>query len=175
MSDQKASPGLDPATFIFERELNAPRELVFKAFTEREHLVQWWGPKGFAMLHAKLDLRPGGMFHYCMRSPQGDLMWGRFVFREISAPERLSYVTSFSDERGEIVRAPFAIDFPLEVLSILTFTEQEGKTKLTMHGIPINATAEEMSAFLAMHKSMQMGWGGSFQQLEAHLANVSGK
>ena len=65
----------NPAEFSFTRVFDAPRDLVWKAFTESERLMQWWGPKGFTMLVAKLDLRPGGVFHYSMRSPDGRAMY----------------------------------------------------------------------------------------------------
>jgi len=95
------------AEFSITRVFDAPRDLVWKAFTESERLLQWWGPKGFTMRVAKLDLRPSGVFHYSMRSPEGRDMWGKFVYREIVAPERIVFVNSFSDEAGNLTRHPF--------------------------------------------------------------------
>src|SRR5205823_4677268 len=83
-------------------------------WVEPDRLARWWGPKGFTMLSSTLDLRPGGIFHYGMRSPDGREMWGRWVFREVVAPERLVFVASFSDEAGGVTRHPFAPDWPLE-------------------------------------------------------------
>jgi uncharacterized protein YndB with AHSA1/START domain len=103
--------------FAILRVFDAPRDLVWKAFTKRERLAQWWGPKGFKILVSKLDLRPGGIFHYCMQSPDGQEMWGRFVYREIVAPERIVHINSFSDDKGGITRAPFSSTWPLEVLT----------------------------------------------------------
>jgi uncharacterized protein YndB with AHSA1/START domain len=92
----------DSEEFVFTRILDAPRQLVFKMLTEPEHLARWWGPKGFQIRIAKLDPRPGGVFHFYMKSPDGSNdMWGKFVYREVVAPERLVYITSFSDERGK--------------------------------------------------------------------------
>ena len=99
--------------FVVTREFDAPRELVFKAWTERERLAAWWGPKGFKIRVAKLDLRPGGIFHYSMTTPAGDEWWGRFVYREISPPERLVYVNSFSNAEGGVTCAPMMPTFPL--------------------------------------------------------------
>jgi uncharacterized protein YndB with AHSA1/START domain len=159
----------DTKEFTISRVFDAPRSLVFKAQTEAEHLAKWWGPKGYEMLVAKLDLRPGGLFHYRMRSPEGHEMWGRFVYREIVAPERVVFVNSFSDEKGGIIRAPFAPDWPLEVLNVMTLTEDGGKTTLTLRGGPINASAAEINRFNSFHDSMQQGFGGTLDQLEAHL------
>ena len=159
--------------FVIARVFDAPRDLVFKAHTECERLKHWWGPKGFTMRVCKLDLRPGGVFHYCLRSPKGEDMWGKFVYREIAVPERLVFINSFSDEQGNITRHPFAPDWPLEVLNTSTFTEQGRKTTLTLRSTPHAATQAERKAFEAGHKGMQAGFGGTFDQLEKYLASLS--
>jgi len=158
--------------FVITRVFDAPRNLVFKAWTEAERLTHWWGPKGFTMLSCKLDLRPGGVFHYSLHAPQGGDMWGKWVFREVMAPDRLVFITSFSDEEGNTVRAPFSSDWPLEVLSTVTFNEHEGKTTITMRGVPLNATETERQTFESMFKSMQNGWTGTLDQLTEYLAKA---
>lgn len=158
------------ADFSITRTFDAARDLVFKAFTESEHLAQWWGPRGFSWVSAKLDLRPGGMFHYCMRAPDGQAMWGKFVYREIVPPERIVFVSSFSDEQGNTIRAPFHADWPLEVLNTVTFVEREGKTNLTLRAGPSNATEAERSTYDASHKMMEQGFTGTLDQLADYLA-----
>ncbi|TMV46808.1 SRPBCC domain-containing protein [Paenibacillus mesophilus] len=155
---------------VITRVFNAPRELVFKAWTEPERLAQWWGPKGFALEISKLDLRPGGMFLGSQRSPEGFVMWGKFVYQEITPPEKLVFIQSFSDEEGNTVRAPFSPVWPLEIINELTLTEHEGKTTLTLRGGPINATEDELKAFEGMKPMVQQGFVGTFDQLEAFLA-----
>ena len=157
---------------VITRSFNAPRELVFKAFTQAEHLVHWWGPKGFTIEIHQLKLRPGGKFHYSMQLPDGGKMWGIFVYHEIKSPERIVFVNSFSDEKGNITRASFAQTFPLEILNEWTFTEENGKTTITLKGKPINATEEENNFFKGMASSMQQGFGGTFDQLEAYLTDI---
>ena len=157
---------------VITRELKGPRELVFKVWTEAKHLAKWWGPKGFEMGVTKLDFRPGGIFHYSMKSPEGFVMWGRFDYREIVAPEKIVFTNSFSDENGNITRAPFSATWPLTVLNNVTLTEDGNKTILTISGYPENATDEECSTFEGMHAGMQQGFGGTFDQLEAYLAEV---
>jgi uncharacterized protein YndB with AHSA1/START domain len=122
------------------------------------------------MLVHTLDLRPGGVFHYSMRSPQGQIMWGRFVYREIQAPERLVYINSFSDEDGNVIRSPYSPTWPLEILNILTLTESDGKTTLTLRGGPLNATPEERATFWNGQESLRQGFAGTFDQLAAFLA-----
>lgn len=155
--------------FVITREFDAPRDLVFKAWTEPERLAQWWGPKGFTMISTKVDLRPGGVFHYGMKGPDGKEMWGRFVYREIAPPARMVFVISFSDENGGVTRHPLSANWPLEVINTLTFSEQDGKTTLTLRGGPINATEEERATFKAGYPSMQQGFKGTFDQLAEYL------
>jgi uncharacterized protein YndB with AHSA1/START domain len=158
--------------FEVTRVFNAPRELVFKAFTESERLAHWWGPKGFTMQVSTLDLRPGGLFRYKMKSPEGFEMWGRFAYQEIVAPERIVFVTSFSDEAGDITRHPMSDSWPLEVLNTMTLTEEEGKTRLTVRGYPINANKTEVRTFHEGHRSMEQGFKGTLDQLESYLAEA---
>ena len=86
--------------FVISRAFNTSREQMWEAWTVRDSLMQWFGPKGFTMPAAKLDFRPGGTFHYCLESADDKEMWGKFVYREIVKPERLVFVSSFSDEDG---------------------------------------------------------------------------
>ena len=161
--------------FVIEREFDAPRDLVWKAWTEKDRLAQWWGPRGCKIEVLKFDLRPGGVFHYAMRFSAGKPMYGKFVYREIAAPERLVFVNSFSDPEGGLTRAPFPQlggNWPLEVLNNLTLVEQNGKTALTLRGYPINATPAEIATYVSMFDSMRQGFGGTFDALADHLART---
>lgn len=159
--------------FVITRTFDAPRELVWKAWTDEAHLKNWFGPKGVTIPACKLDLRVGGIFHYCMRMPDGKEMWGKWTFREIVAPQRLVLVNSFSDANGGITRHPLSASWPLETLSTTTFTEQGGKTLLTIEWSPYNASAEERATFDAARPSMTQGWTGTFEQLEGYLAELT--
>ncbi len=158
--------------FVTTRTLKAPRDLVWKAWTEPEHLAHWWGPKGCAINVHKLDLRPGGIFHYTMSFPEGGEMWGRFSFQEIRVPEKLVWINSFSDPEGGITRPPFEEDWPLEILNVLTLTEDAGGTLLTLRAKPINATAEEVNTFDRNRDSLEQGYGGTWDQLDEYLATM---
>lgn len=168
-SDKSSQPPGEQE-LVIARVFDAPRELVWKAFAESDRLARWWGPAGFTMLVHTLDFRPGGVFHYSMRSPEGQVMWGRFVYRDIQAPECLVFVNSFADEEGNIIRAPFSPTWPLEVLNTLTLSEAEGKTTVTLRGGPINATEEERETFWNAQESLRQGFAGTFDQLAAYLA-----
>ena len=157
---------------VITRLFDAPRELVFKVFTEPEHLVHWWGPKGTKINHCEVDLRPGGTFHYCILGPDGGELWGKLTYREIEAPERLLFITSFSDAEGNTVRNPFSADWPLEVLSENTFTESDGKTLLTIRVIPHNPTDAEVQAYTAGRDGMNAGTNGMLDVLEEYLDSL---
>jgi len=159
--------------FVISRVFDAPRDLVWRSFTEPERMKQWWGPKGFKVFHVKMDLRVGGTYHDGMEAPDGKPMWGKFVFREITSPERLVFFNSFSDEAGGLTRHPMAPTWPLQMLSIFTFEEQPGgKTKFIVRWAPHNATEEERKTFDAGNASMTQGWSGTMEQLEAYLAKA---
>jgi uncharacterized protein YndB with AHSA1/START domain len=159
--------------FVISRVFDAPRDLMWKAFTEPERMRHWWGPKGFKVIASKMDLRVGGTYHYGLESPDGKPMWGKFVYREITPPERLVFINSFSDENGGVTRHPMAPNWPLEMLSTFTFEEQPGgKTKFTVRWAPYNPTEEETKVFEAGRDSMTQGWSGTMEQLAAYLATA---
>jgi uncharacterized protein YndB with AHSA1/START domain len=159
--------------FVISRVFDAPRDRVWKSWTEAERLKQWWGPKGFAVTHCKVDLRPGGIMHYCLRMPDGNEMWGRFVYREIVKPERLVFVNSFSDKDRGITVHPMSVNWPREMLSTVTFEEQGGKTKLTVQWIPLDTSTDlERKTFEDGRESMKMGWTGTMDQFTEYLAKA---
>jgi uncharacterized protein YndB with AHSA1/START domain len=117
------------------RIFDAPRELVWRAWTEPELVMRWWGPKGFTSPVSKIDFRVGGKYVSCMRSPEGKEYWGTGVYREIVEPELIICTDSFADEEGNVVSAShygMSPEFPLEMLLTVRFEEQDGKTKLTL-------------------------------------------
>lgn len=173
MTQHSWTAGLGENDVFLTRTLDAPRELVWQIFTQADHLARWWGPQGCSTRVLHLDLRPGGLFHYAMTAPNGTSMWGKFVYREVVAPESLAFVLSFADSRANTVRAPFSATWPLEVLSQNLFTEAEGKTTVTMAAAPFNATEEERTSFAAGRESLKQGTNGSFEQLIAYLKSLS--
>jgi uncharacterized protein YndB with AHSA1/START domain len=156
---------------ILTRTFDAPIGLVFQAFSEAEKLAQWWGPNGMDMKVTKLDFQAGGTFLYSIVTPDGHEMWGLFVYHEIRKPDLIVFVNSFSDRDRNIVRAPFAENWPLEVKNTITLIEQEGKTLLTLVGSPINATEDERKMFEGFFENLEQGFKGTFDQLEAFLAD----
>ena len=162
-----------PEEFVLSRVLDAPRDLVWKCFTDPERMRHWWGPKGFKVIASKMDLRPGGIYHYGLQAPNGEAVWGKFVFREIVPQERMVLITSFSDEKGGTTRHPGNESWPLEMLSTFTFEDAPaGKTKFTVRWSPHNATEAEAKTFDSGRSSMTQGWSGTMEQLEAYLSHA---
>jgi len=159
--------------FIIAREFAAPRALVWRVWTEREHFARWFGPKGITVSLVEFDLRPGGMCHYSMTTPDGKKIWGKAVYREIVPPTKLVWINSFSDENAGLTRHPLTKDkWPLQMLTVVTFAENAGRTTITVNWLPIDADDEERRVFDANLASMNQGWGGTFEQLTAYLGEV---
>jgi uncharacterized protein YndB with AHSA1/START domain len=170
-NDNSALPGSE---FELVRDFAAPHELVWRVNTELEHLKKWWGPQGFTWINGSLDLRPGGIFHYGMRNPAGYEMWGRFVYREVQPITRVEYIVSFSNEAGEITRAPFNENWPLEVLSDNGFEAHGTGTRVTLRGRPINASVDEEAVYAGFHDSMRKGYAGTMDALDSYLVELQG-
>lgn len=149
---------------IITRRFDAPRKLVWEAWTNPEKVKQWWGPKGFSCPHVKIDLRKGGSYISCMRSQEGQDFWSTGTYKEIDAPSKLVSTDSFADPNGNIVPASyygFEEDFPLTMEIVLQLDEINTKTRMTLKhiGIPEGKMTEET----------KRGWNQSFDKLENYL------
>jgi uncharacterized protein YndB with AHSA1/START domain len=155
--------------FVITRVYDAPRERVWQAWTEPERLKRWWGPRGFKTHTCKVDLRPGGVFHYGMTAADGTEVWGRFVYREIVVPEKLVFIVSFSDPQAGRTRHPWSADWPLDMLSTVTFEAQGARTRVSVEWIPHEASEAEKKAFDEGRGSLEQGWGGTLDRLHTYL------
>ena len=149
---------------VITRVFDAPRQLVWMAWTDPEHMKRWWGPQHFTSPSCTIDLRVGGTYLFCMRSPDGKDYWSTGTFREIVAPARLVFSDSFADPQGNIVSASYygmAPEFPMETLVTVTLVEDAGKTSMTMRhaGLPAGP----------MIDMTEQGWTTSFDKLAASL------
>jgi len=162
----------NPEEFVISRVFDAPRQVVWKAWAEPKELQKWFGPKGVENFHSTGEVQPGGTYLYGMRTPEGNEIWGKWVYREITPPQRLVFVNSFSDKDGGLTRHPFAPSWPLEMLSTITFDDEGGKTRVTVRWSPIHATEAERKTFTDGMASMNEGWSGTFERLEKYLPEV---
>jgi len=140
---------------LITRILDAERSLVFKAWTKPEQLVQWWGPRDFTTPSCKMDVRPGGAYRICIRSPEGKDYRMQGVYREIVESYRLVFTFSWEDEKGEP---------GYETLVTVNFADYGGKTKLTFRQAIFESTAER--------DSHHEGWSECFDRLETYLASL---
>ena len=150
----------DQQQLTITRIFDAPRESVWKAWTDPEWAMRWWGPEHFTAPVCRIDLRVGGAYLFCMRSPEGQDFWSTGTYREIVPLERLVCTDSFADEKGNVVPAShygMVGDFPLELLVTVALEEQDGKTTMTLThaGFPEGEIREMAAA----------GWNGSFDKL----------
>jgi uncharacterized protein YndB with AHSA1/START domain len=153
--------------FTITREFDAPRELVFKAWTDCSHFSQWWGPRDFTTSHCSIDARPGGRWHSAMRSPEGSDFWSSGTFVELDAPSRFVIDEGFSDDQGNRVSPQeygMTDDMPSEDRVTVTLEEHDGRTRMTMRqGIPPD---------VAERNGAPQGWRETFDKLDAYLSEL---
>jgi uncharacterized protein YndB with AHSA1/START domain len=152
---------------VITRFFYAPRDLVWRAWTEPDFVMQWWGPKNYTSPSCAIDLRVGGTYLFCMRSPEGKDFWSTGTYREIKKPERIVCTDSFANEKGNVVPATYygmSPDLPLELLVTLTFDVQPGMTRLTLRhsGFPPGE----------MRDLTRAGWNESLDKLEGVLGQA---
>lgn len=150
---------------LITRVFNAPRELVWKAWSDPNHLMQWWGPKLFTSPTCKIDFRVGGKYLFCMRSADGQDFWSTGEYREIVHHRRIVCTDSFADEQGNIVPAShygITEEMLLEMVVTVTFEDFQENTRMTLKhwGLPDGKMGELAG----------VGWSESFDKLARVLA-----
>jgi uncharacterized protein YndB with AHSA1/START domain len=162
MSNKSATNVTTPSDLeiAITRLFNAPRVLVWRAWTQPENIVRWFGPKGWTLPVCEMDFRPGGEWFYCMRGPEGEESCGKAIYREIVEPERFVYTDYFADANGTPVAG-----MP-EALVTVEFIEQDGKT--LMKDTVRYPTKEDRDRVLQM--GMAEGTAETLDRLEDYLA-----
>lgn len=152
-------------TLEFTRRFNAPRDLVWQAYTNAEHLKRWWGPKGWTTDPCTVDLRPGGVWHYGMKGsgPDGEPMesWGKAIYQEIVAPERLVYLDAFSDAEAN--------SYPPEMVITVEFADQGASTLIRSH--TTLGSEDDLKAILEM--GVVEGIGQTMDCLDEYLSELA--
>jgi len=161
---------IEPSVIV--REFDAPRELLFEAWTQVEHLQQWMFPMpGCTCEFVSADIKEGGTSLHKVAMPNGYEMWLLTKYEEVLAPEKLVFLQYMANEDGEIVSNPKMPDWPKDMLATLHFEAlSETKTKISFHWEPRNPTAKELAVFEASQADHHKGWGAGMDQLVAYLA-----
>ncbi|OOG74894.1 SRPBCC domain-containing protein [Algoriphagus sp. A40] len=162
-------------SLIITKTLAAPVAIAFDMFSQKDHVANWWGPKGMDMEIKSFDFRPEGIFHYVLKAGNGFEMWGKFTYLEIEAPHRITLINSFSNPEGETVPAPlvpFGADWPLEMWTEYRFEPSGEETQLTLTSYPQNASEASKQLFFENHQNMKLGFKGTFDALVGYLERI---
>ena len=168
MIDEKKFIHIEGNTLTLEREFDAPRDLVFEAFTDCKHLRHWWGPHGWELPVCQMDFREGGSWLYCMKcvdENMGDFFgtesWGKQVFHEIDRPNSISYTDYFADAEGNINPELPATDSTLE------FVDQGASTKLVSRSTYATAEALKTVTDMGMLQGVAETWDRLAERIQA--------
>ncbi len=166
-NDSNADVATKTKDLIVERIFDAPRELVWKVWTEAEHLKHWWGPADYTAPEIQVDLEVGGSYLWCMESADGHQNWISGVYQEITPPERLVLTQYMADEHGNIL-SPAEVGLPEDFLAeqILTVTLEALGDKTRMTIVQSGLFDPEIL------KGATMGWNGSFDKFAARLSEL---
>jgi uncharacterized protein YndB with AHSA1/START domain len=158
-ANRQAEPGASGGELVITRIFDAPRELVFKTWTDPKQAAHWMGPRGFTAQHVEGELRPGGPWRLCLRPDDGGKdLWQGGVYREVVEPERLVFTFAWDGEGEDGGPGP-------ETLVTLAFAEHEGgKTELTFRQAVFKSTEQ-----LEGHRG---GWNSTFDRLGEHLHEI---
>ena len=167
---EKEATGKDK--FVINRTFDAPLEVMFEMWTDPKHFASWMGPAGSKLEFIRCDVKPGGGTFYLMTGVGDAKMCGRSEYLEIEKPDRIVYTQQFCDENENITRHPLASTWPETMLTVVQLTaEGPDRTRLTLTWEPVgNLTREELETFINAKGGMTHGWTGSFDKLEAYLA-----
>jgi uncharacterized protein YndB with AHSA1/START domain len=159
------------ADLNFSRVVDAPREVVFKVWTDAEHFAQWFGPRQVALPFCRIDPRPGGELHFCHRLADGTQVWVKGVYRELVAPERLVFSSSFVDSSGRPAAHPMFPEWPLDTtfLTTVTFADLEGRTQLTVRQTLVPAKAAAKDTVKRERQGARTGWAETLDRLDEYV------
>jgi uncharacterized protein YndB with AHSA1/START domain len=165
------------ADLNFSRRVDAPRELVFRVWTEAEHFAQWFGPRRIDVPFCRIDPRPDGAIHFCHRMQDGMEVRVKGVYREFVAPERLVFSLWFVDAGGAPAPHPMFPDWPTDasILTTVTFVDIDGQTQLTVQQALVPGTAQASDTFGRMRDATQAGWIETLDRLEEYVGTQAGR
>ena len=160
----------DLPTYVLERTFDAPRELVWKTWTDPELLARWYGPNVETIVH-RLEVEPGGLWLNEMRW-SGKSNYERVEYTEVTPSERLVWLHSMADADWNVVSNPMMPDWPRVLLTTVTFEEEGGKTNMRLTWVPHSASEAEIACFAGAMAGLDKGWGAGMELLTELLAEL---
>lgn len=160
----------DLPEFVLDREFNAPREIVWRAWTDPEFLAQWYGPNIETIIH-KFDLKPDGVWLNEMKMGGGS-NFQKVIFQEVIEPEKLVWHHCSADAEWNIAANPMTPDWPRMLLTTVTLEDMGDKTNVRLSQIPLDATDAEVACFAKMKDGMSGGWGGGYAIIDEILTKL---
>jgi uncharacterized protein YndB with AHSA1/START domain len=155
---------------IVSRVIHASREEVYEAWTRPDHLKRWWAAGQLTVPECEIDLRPGGVFYYCMRSPDGTDYRCKGIYQEVSTADRLVFTNTFVDSHGQVARHPDLPDWPRETLVHVTFAPYDEGTRVTLQQAVSKASESEAEGFEFGREGAQEFWAMTLDCLADDLA-----
>ncbi|WP_046175593.1 SRPBCC family protein [Domibacillus indicus] len=169
MPEYKMNTKTEDRELIMEQVFDAPRTLVFQAFSKPEHLEAWWGPQGCETESRQFEFKPDGVWHFCMRCADksqgeyyGEESWSKAVFHEVVQPERIMYTNLLTNEEGNIIEGTPSVQMDIQ------FAEDENRTRLIVRSR--FASAEELQQVVEM--GMVQGFSSQFNRLDDFLKEL---
>jgi uncharacterized protein YndB with AHSA1/START domain len=160
----------DLPAYVLERAFDAPRELVWKAWTDPTLLPRWYGPNAETIVH-RLDLKAGGLCLVEMKWG-GKASYQRIEYNDVVAPERLVWLHATADSEWNIVPSPMMPDWPRLLLTTVTFADDSGRTRLRLTWIPHQASEAEVACFAAAIERIGKGWDAGMELLAKLLEEL---
>lgn len=157
--------------YVLERIFDAPRDLVWRTWTDPKLLHRWYGPNIETVIH-EIDLRPGGCWLNEMKM-RGMSDFSKAVFQEVTEPEKLVWHHSSSDSNWNIISNPMMPNWPRTLLTTVTFEDMSDKTNVHLRQLPIDATDAELACFAEMMAGMTGGWGSGYMIIDELLVEMA--
>lgn len=160
----------DMPVYTIARVFNAPREVVFDAWADRDKMAQWSGPPGATLTVVSGTIEEGVTMLTRSDHPQMGTTYTLAVWREVKPNDRIVWEQSFANEQGEVIQTDFFPHWPPVLLTEVDFEDEVDGTRVTLRWTPIEGTQEEIDEFARQMAMMDLGWGGSFDKLEELLS-----
>ncbi|MBI3433462.1 MAG: SRPBCC domain-containing protein [Proteobacteria bacterium] len=160
----------DLPIYVLERVFDAPRDLVWKTWTDPKLLSRWYGPNVETIIH-RLDLKPGGLWLVEMKMAARS-MFQRVEYTEVTPPARLVWLHSSADADWKVASSPMMADWPRVLLTTVTFEADGAQTRMRLTWVPHEASKAEIACFAAAIGGMDKGWGAGMTLLAKLLAEL---